>query len=313
LTAKRERHFRQGDLAEGLGRELLRGLAAVAPVPREEDVGFDLVATLLRREADLLFAESSFLVQVKSKSASKLSYNPEQFRWFTKLSLPLFIGKVDLGTARIDLFSTYDALRVNAVEETLYEEVVFYLSKGAWDKRFATRRSRKTAPPVKTSDSPDKEILRIDSSKPILSWTMKDLMDEAFCVQAYRVLSEWVHLWNLNRGLAPIHMARSIDWQTNQVPRFGGTFTYDSPNLWDEMFQAMSPMLHRLGSHLQSQHHRMKAGTPEEQYFEKLHESVTNLFDYLKQMGVDPDPNRHQARGIATSKRQKSGDDPESK
>ena len=44
--------FRSGNLAEQLGLLLLKGIAAVADVPRSEDVGVDAVATLLRRDPE---------------------------------------------------------------------------------------------------------------------------------------------------------------------------------------------------------------------------------------------------------------------
>jgi hypothetical protein len=44
--------FRSGNLAEHLGLLLLKGIAAVADVPRTEDVGLDAIASLLRRDED---------------------------------------------------------------------------------------------------------------------------------------------------------------------------------------------------------------------------------------------------------------------
>ena len=61
--------FRSGNLAEHLGLLLLKGIAAVADVPRTEDVGLDAVATLLRRASDgNCYAEDGFVVQLKSYS-----------------------------------------------------------------------------------------------------------------------------------------------------------------------------------------------------------------------------------------------------
>jgi len=61
--------FRSGNLAEDLGLLLLKGIAAVADVPRTEDVGLDAIATLLRRASDgNCYAEDGFVVQLKSYS-----------------------------------------------------------------------------------------------------------------------------------------------------------------------------------------------------------------------------------------------------
>ena len=59
MPGSRGRNFRGGDLAEGLGLELLRPFAFIAPVPRPEDVGIDAVATLIRRETHRLIAEEA--------------------------------------------------------------------------------------------------------------------------------------------------------------------------------------------------------------------------------------------------------------
>ena len=61
--------FRSGNLTEHLGLLLLKGIAAVADVPRTEDVGLDAFATLLRRASDgHCYAEDGFVVQLKSYS-----------------------------------------------------------------------------------------------------------------------------------------------------------------------------------------------------------------------------------------------------
>jgi len=45
MTGRRLRSYRIGDLNEELGILLLKSLAAVAPIPRQEDFGLDAEAT----------------------------------------------------------------------------------------------------------------------------------------------------------------------------------------------------------------------------------------------------------------------------
>ena len=47
MPARRGKNFRSGDLAEQLGLYLLQSVALVAPVPRTEDIGIDVVCTLI--------------------------------------------------------------------------------------------------------------------------------------------------------------------------------------------------------------------------------------------------------------------------
>src|SRR5436305_14802175 len=74
--------FRSGNLAEHLGLLLLKGIAAVADVPRTEDIGLDAVATLLRRDADgNCYAEDGFVVQLKSYSETSIEYRHHELTW----------------------------------------------------------------------------------------------------------------------------------------------------------------------------------------------------------------------------------------
>src|SRR5689334_9242475 len=47
LLADKDDALRSGDRAEQVGIDMLRDIAAVAPVPREEDFGIDAIATIL--------------------------------------------------------------------------------------------------------------------------------------------------------------------------------------------------------------------------------------------------------------------------
>src|SRR5690242_8531402 len=94
--------YRSGNLAEDLDLLLLKGIAAVAEVPRPEDVGLDAVATLLRRDEDgNSYAEDSFLVQLKSESATTLEYKDHELAWLLAQTQPMFIGRISLAKSEI--------------------------------------------------------------------------------------------------------------------------------------------------------------------------------------------------------------------
>src|SRR5688572_5456825 len=99
--------FRSGNLKEHLGVLLLKGIAAVADVPRPEDVGLDAIATLLRRDPDgNCYAEDTFLVQLKSESTTSIEYRGHELEWFLNQTQPLFIGSVSLADSQISLYPT---------------------------------------------------------------------------------------------------------------------------------------------------------------------------------------------------------------
>ncbi len=109
MAGKRHKDFRGGDLGEDLGIFLLKSVCSVAPVPRPEDVGVDVVATLLREDGDFLVAEDSFFVQLKS-SQRTITYSAEEIAWIRQLKLPFYIAFVDRRRAKITLFAALDAL-----------------------------------------------------------------------------------------------------------------------------------------------------------------------------------------------------------
>src|SRR2546423_2198134 len=99
--------FRSGNLAEHLGLLLLKGIAAVADVPRTEDVGLDAVANLLRRASDgNCYAEDGFVVQLKSHSETSIEYCDHELSWLLGQSQPMFIGRVSLKHSGISLHPT---------------------------------------------------------------------------------------------------------------------------------------------------------------------------------------------------------------
>lgn len=62
--SQRLANTRSGDLAEGMGIEMLRSIALVAPVPQPEDVGVDAFATLLKpRERHTLPAAPEYVLE----------------------------------------------------------------------------------------------------------------------------------------------------------------------------------------------------------------------------------------------------------
>jgi len=74
MPGARLRSFRLGDRSELLVQHLLTGLAFTTPVPRQEDIGFDFLCSLITQTKDsgLLRARPFFTVQAKSKGAQEM-------------------------------------------------------------------------------------------------------------------------------------------------------------------------------------------------------------------------------------------------
>src|SRR6266567_6613098 len=197
MPGRRHADFRSGDLPEGLALELFRPIAFVAPTTRPDDFGVDAVATLFRRENRLLYAERSFLVQVKAASERKVKYAGRAIDWFRNLELPLYFLKVDLKTCTSMLYAPSRATR------------------------HANFRDRKEIS-LLFNDSPATlkgDGLSAGFGAPILRWTAENAQDKAFCRNAYEVFSCWIELDTLAIHSRRFGIARQIEWETNRMPK----------------------------------------------------------------------------------------------
>jgi hypothetical protein len=105
--------FWEGNRAELFGTYVLSGIASVAAVPHQFDVGVDLLCTLMRREGNAMYAGRSLGVQVKS-GVSEFRYGglselgiwkKYELKWLYGQDAPLLLGVVDLTKWRVRLYS----------------------------------------------------------------------------------------------------------------------------------------------------------------------------------------------------------------
>ena len=197
MPGRRHAGFRSGDLTEGLALELLRPIAFVAPTPRPEDVGFDAVATVFRRENPFLYAERSFLVQVKAASEQKVKYAGRAVDWFRNLELPLYFLKVDMRTCTAMLYAPCRATRHPNFRDRKEVSLLF-----------------NDTPATLKGDG-----LSAGFGAPILRWTAENAQDKAFCRNVHEVLSCWIELDTLAIHSRRFGIARQIEWETNRMPK----------------------------------------------------------------------------------------------
>jgi hypothetical protein len=108
MPATRGKNLRSGDLAEQLGVLMLQRFALVAPVPRTEDVGVDVVLTLLRDfDSVRVIAEDSAFVQLKASSVTSLVYSAHEVQWLFSLELPLLVGSIDQREGSLKLYCAH--------------------------------------------------------------------------------------------------------------------------------------------------------------------------------------------------------------
>jgi hypothetical protein len=260
MAGRRYKDFRGGDLSEELGHLLLKGIAAVATVPRSEDIGIDAVATLLKlTDDDYLIAEDSFYVQFKSISLRRIKFEEHEVRWLEKLKLPYFIGSIRKRQSTIDLYAAHRLSQV--LLENLYTEITALL-----DNETEVHET-------------DKRSIYI--GPPLLSWTTQDLSTSDFALLAYKVIKPYLTIEQRNIDYRSIRYFEVITWETGKPPTAQpNPVMYHSTSSGDiqSVFREMSP--HLLAIVLNSSMKQDRRGL----------EIVLRLAEYMRESGADPDP-----------------------
>lgn len=206
MPAFRPRNTRLGDVAEELGVLLLQGVCLVAPVPRSEDAGIDVVATLLRKfDAKRFIAEDSFYVQLKKKSVKKVTFDEEETPWLFSLELPLFFGRVDLEAASIELYSCQ---KLHAA----------YILKQKWDS---------VTVDFSDNSQTDAELCEgtVCIGPAIHRWKLADLESVECLTTFHDVMKLHIKTNRLNVISRMVGHAELLRWKTGEQPEWAGSIS----------------------------------------------------------------------------------------
>lgn len=225
MPGRRLGSYRKGDWNEDLGILLLKALAAVAPVPRQEDFGVDAVATLLRsdRKSRCLYAEESFWVQFKSESQKTLSYKGQELDWLKNLQLPFFIGQVRRRDSSLRLFPAHVLNEFFVLRDFRnFKELVVKLHYDGGAKRLVKEDS-----------------YELYLGEPLLTINIKQASDPAFTEHAYQILRDYLRLEHQNVNSRRLRFYRHIKWTTNEkVSSEGKLVALRREYLKDDLYDA---------------------------------------------------------------------------
>lgn len=201
MPGRRLSSYRKGDWNEELGILLLKSLAAVAPIPRQEDFGLDAVGTLLRPvQNNLVYAEDSFYIQLKSESRKPLSYRDHALDWLENLQLPLFIGQVSRRDSSLRLFPAHVLNEFFVLRDFRnFKELVVKLHDNGSAKRIVKEES-----------------YELSLGKPLLTININQASDSAFTENAYKILKDYLRLEHQNINSRRLRFYRHIKWTTNK-------------------------------------------------------------------------------------------------
>jgi hypothetical protein len=228
-------NLRRGGLHETMGHHLLRGFAAVAPFPREQDYGIDFVATLLKREGGRsLAADRTIAVQTKSVSERSITYDGAAARWLRDMDLPFFIGSVDTDNDSMALYSTHEFHRVYV--EGAYETYRLDLDP-------------------EPEEIEHKKFRSFNLGRPVLTYKASGIRDRGFLDRSYAILKPLVDAEYLNLKTRRFGHIQGWRWETNEVP-FHHSNSYSSnprePGQVEELYRTIMPQLNMIASNYAS-------------------------------------------------------------
>lgn len=224
--SKKPANFRSGDRSETLGAAILQLIATVTLYPRPEDFGIDAIATLLRREGRLVYAEDSFLVQFKSRTTDLLTFDSDSLTVLLGHELPVFVGKCDLSASELSLFYLGDA--ISSVHSSYH---------GSSIKRMVVHLSEADG---KNNFNPEDGIYKIHVGPPVLQWNASQLTCRDTEAQLFETMKRWIHVDRENRELRKLGASRLVRYKTNEMPQLGGVAS--TPNL-DGIQRQFKPLL----------------------------------------------------------------------
>ena len=261
-------NFRSGNLAEHLGLLLLKSIAAVADVPRSEDIGLDAIATLLRPDADgNCYAEDSFVVQLKSDSQKSIDYRGHQLEWFLNQSHPMFIGFVSRKESCISLYST---LHVNQAVLALHSDEI-------------TMVCRNAEGPYPWEGGPGSSAT-VSLGQPLLRWSLADMENDSWSISAYEILKRFLGIARREHQLLSFGQCSTLSWSTNDKESIRSSplgMMKGHPNDFRTLADACMPGLKAL---------LLQAVMAPDERRNSLATSLLAVAASLRDLGVDIDP-----------------------
>jgi hypothetical protein len=186
MSGLRLHNRRQGDRSEYLAAYMLSALGLVTQVPRQEDIGFDLICNLAEQESGILSFRHHYAVSVKSASTPRAEFVPpeskekdpkynDHFSWLFHLELPLMLAVVDKAKQELALYSTLPAwfLFHERLDECGVIELVPRINDGSANPGVDR--------PKDCGDEPKaggRKRFEVDLGFPITVFTVKELQDK---------------------------------------------------------------------------------------------------------------------------------------
>lgn len=196
-------NIRKADLAEDLGRLLLRQFCALAPISKVDDFGIDTIATLLitdEHNALKELANKSFGIQFKAKSVRKIEFLKDyEYNWLLNLDFPYFLCSVDIQNSSMNIYTIHLITSLPSINEYCRGLII-------------------TLDKVENTIKPG--ILTLDLGDPIITLSISDISNKAILNNKRDILKDWILKEYENIKVRNIGLTKMGSWQTNEYSKF---------------------------------------------------------------------------------------------
>jgi hypothetical protein len=198
---------RYGGSAELLAEFVLSSMAFVSRVPRQEDVGHDLLCVLAERSGRMMLAGPFFTVQVKNRRQRLVYEKDYELTWLRNQQNPFFLCFADTETLTVELFSTWHMLDG------------FLAASDATRIVLVPENDGEVVRPIETEA--DRSEQRISLGQAVLRIHAQEVVDPTRVGALAAAMREWVELDRqniVNRSAGMYWVTGPVAYATNSSP-----------------------------------------------------------------------------------------------
>jgi hypothetical protein len=196
-------NIRKADIAEDMGKLLLRQFCAIAPISKSDDFGIDCIATLLKLDPDNSLrelADKTFGIQFKSKSVTEIKFTQEhEYNWLLNLDYPYFIGSVDISNSTMEIYTLHMINCIPGINEGC-KGLIISLDEN--------------------KENTENNVMTLPVGDPIITFGLKDFQNKEKINKILEILTAWVSTEYENIRIRNIGFTKFYKWETNKMPVF---------------------------------------------------------------------------------------------
>ncbi|WP_299782703.1 hypothetical protein [uncultured Formosa sp.] len=253
-------NIRKADIAEDLGKLLLRQFCSLAPITKADDFGIDTIATILKIDENSALRElanKTFGIQFKSKSVREIEFIKDyEYNWLLNLDYPYFIGSVNIKDSSMEIYSLHIVNCLPSLNSNCNGLII-------------------TLDEINENNQQD-GILTLSLGEPVLTLKISETANTDLIYKKRDILSKWIDKEYDNIKVRNIGLTKGYNWKTNEAPFFDTVnkiFTNkEDLSIYNESFDFIDAVLTELKMFNKDRH---------------LQKGINTINTKLKQKGIE--------------------------